>query len=274
MTLFDPDPSERSRAGRGPQRRLKATVAYDGSGFHGFAANPGVKTVSGTLAAALGHALGQPVELVAAGRTDRGVHARGQVVSFDAPEDDVDLDGVVRRVNRMVGPAIAVRDLAAAEPDFDARFSARHRTYRYQVLNRVVPDPLLARFTWHVGKPLDRFAMDLACDPLIGEHDFAAFCRRPKRSDGSTASLVRRVNAARWSDGGDEGLLCFEIQAGAFCHQMVRSIVGLLVAVGLGRLRAGEVLDVVRSGDRARVPDLAPPHGLTLWSVDYDGWSS
>ena len=168
-----------------------------------------------------------------AGRTDAGVHARGQVVTFDAGAAvaDLDLEALVRSVNHQCGPAIAVREAEVVPPEFDARFSARSRRYRYLVLNRPHPDPFLAATSWHVERPLDRWAMDLACDPFIGEHDFAAYCRRPKHRDGSVASLVRRVKEATWSDDGD-GLLRFEIEASSFCHQMVRSIVGTMVAVG------------------------------------------
>jgi tRNA pseudouridine38-40 synthase len=248
-------------------------VAYDGSGFHGVAVNDGVRTVAGDLAAAIGRFLGHEIELTVAGRTDAGVHARGQVVTFDADAADLDLDGLLRSVNHQCGPAIAAHDATVVPPEFDARFSARTRRYRYLVLNRPHPDPFLAPTSWHVERPLDRWAMELACDPFIGEHDFAAYCRRPKLRDGSAASLVRRVHDAAWTDEGD-GLLRFEIEAGSFCHQMVRSIVGTMVAVGHGRLRAGDVAGVIRSGDRSKAGDLAPPQGLTLWSVTYDGWAS
>lgn len=273
MTLFDAGRPEPATGPPAPTVTVRATVAYDGAPFHGFAANPGVATVAGTLGAAIGQVLGRPVALTCAGRTDRGVHARGQVVSFDAPAEGLDVCALQRRVNRMAAPAIAVRDVAVAEPGFSARFSALSRGYRYLVLNRAVPDPFLAGRAWHIEQPLDRYALDLACDPLVGEHDFAAFCRRPKRREGSEASLVRRVTGARWVDEG-EGLLRFEIEATAFCHQMVRSIIGTLVAVGLGRLSAGDVLGILRGGDRQGAGDLAPPQGLTLWSVGYDGWSS
>jgi tRNA pseudouridine38-40 synthase len=248
-------------------------LAYDGSGFHGFAVNDGVRTVSGDLAAALGRHLGHPVELTVAGRTDAGVHARGQVVTFDAEAPELDLDALVRSVNHQCGPQIAAREAAVVPPEFDARFSARARRYRYLVLNRPHPDPFLAATSWHVERPLDRWAMDLACDPFIGEHDFAAYCRRPKHRDGSVASLVRRVKDASWSHDGD-GLLRFEIEASSFCHQMVRSVVGTMIAVGHGKLRAGDVAGIIRSGDRSKAGDLAPPQGLTLWSVTYDDWAS
>jgi tRNA pseudouridine38-40 synthase len=243
------------------------TVAYDGRGFHGFAAQPGdLRTVAGALTDALGRHLHHPVKLVAAGRTDAGVHAWGQVVSFDADPERLDPAALQGALNRFLAPAIVVRSLEVAPDDFDARRSARSRRYRYTVLNRDVPDPFLAATTWHVPEPLDVAAMRLACDPLIGEHDFSAFCRLPRRTEG--VSMVRRVLDASWSALGD-GLVRFEVEASSFCHQMVRSVVGLMVAVGRGRRRAGEVAGVVRSRDRAAAPNLAPAHGLCLWEVRY-----
>lgn len=275
MTLFDPEvltprPVE--------TRRLRLTVAYDGSAFHGFAANAGVRTVAGLLTEALERWMGHPVEITCAGRTDRGVHARGQVVTLDVAAERVDTDedlaAVVRSVNKMCGPEVAVRDPALVDDAFDARFSAIARRYRYRIWNRPEPDPFSARTAWHVPRPLSVPALHLACDPLLGEHDFASFCRRPKRApDEPEASLVRRVTDARWDIGAD-GDLVFEIEAGAFCHQMVRSIVGTLVAVGLGRMTAGDVRGVIAARDRSRAGDLAPPHGLTLVTVHYPGWSS
>jgi tRNA pseudouridine38-40 synthase len=266
VTLFEP--ADAPAPSLGPVTRVRATVAYDGRGFSGFAPNAGVRTVGGVLAEAIGKVVGHQVDITCAGRTDAGVHAWGQVISFDARTEGLDLDGLARRVNKMLAPTVVVRDLVEAPDDFDARFSARSRRYRYLILNRPVPDPFLAHVSWHVPQPLDLAAMQLACDPFIGEHDFAAFCRRPKRDDGREASLVRRVTEATWIDEGD-GRLRFEIEAQAFCHQMVRSVVGLLVAVGLGKRRAGEVRGVIASGDRNRAAPLAPGQGLMLWEVRY-----
>lgn len=266
MTLFElPDSPA---APEGPLVRVRMTVAYDGSGFHGFAPNPGVETVGGTLAAAIERVLRAPVQLTCAGRTDTGVHAWGQVVSFDAPADRFDPLVLQRSVNRLCGPRIVAREVARAPDDFDARRSAVSRTYRYTVLNRPVPDPFLAHVSWHVDEPLDLDLLRLGSDPFVGEHDFSAFCRRPRHRDGSPASLVRRVLRAGWDDLGD-GVLRFEIQANAFCHQMIRSIVGTLVDVGAGRRRPGEVLGILASRDRARASQLAPPQGLCLWAVEY-----
>ncbi len=253
--------------------RVRLVVAYDGAPFSGFAVNAGVRTVGGVLTDTIGTVLGYPVEITCAGRTDKGVHARAQVVTFDAAPERVDLASMVKSVNKMCGPAIAITDAALVDGGFDARFSARARRYRYRILNRPAPDPFQAHFAWHVPDPLSLPAMVLACDPLIGEHDFSAFCRRPKRRDGEPASLVRSVTEAVWHDDGG-GDLRFEIEAGSFCHQMVRSVVGTLVDVGRGKKHAGDVLAIIRSGDRDRAGDLAPPQGLTLWTVRYDGWSS
>ena len=271
VTLFDPTDVQ-----EGPQGltvRVRLVVAYDGAPFSGFAVNAGVRTVGGVLADTIGTVLGHRVDITCAGRTDKGVHARAQVVTFDAAPDRLDLGGLVKSVNKMCGPAIAITDAALVAPDFDARFSARARRYRYRILNRPAPDPFQAHFSWHIADPLSLPAMVLACDPLIGSHDFAAFCRRPKRRDGEPASLIRTVTEAVWHDDGG-GDLRFEIEAGSFCHQMVRSVVGTLVDVGRGKKHAGDVLAIIRSADRHRAGDLAPPQGLTLWSVRYDGWSS
>ncbi len=274
MTLFEaPDePIGPSEPG-GPTCRVRLVLSYDGAPFHGFAVNPGVRTVAGTLTEAIGAILGHQVELTCAGRTDKGVHAQAQVVTFDTSVADVDLSGLTRSLNKMCGPAVAVTGAELVPDTFDARFSATARRYRYLVLNRVAPDPFLARTSWHVDTPLSFPAMVLACDALIGEHDFAAFCRRPKRRDGEEASLVRRVIEAGWYDDGG-GLLRFEIEASSFCHQMVRSVVGTLVDAGRGKIRPGDLLGVIRSGDRQRAGNLAPPEGLTLSTVRYDGWSS
>jgi tRNA pseudouridine38-40 synthase len=259
--------------------RWRIDVAYDGSGFHGFAENRGVPTVAGTLRGALERVLGVPVELTCAGRTDRGVHAVGQVVTVvpGSGARPMDPDRLRDGLNGLVGPAVVVRAVAPADPGFDARHSATSRTYRYRVLSSAVPDPFLATTAWWVDRPLDRAALAAACPPLLGEHDFSSFCRRPR---GVEVSLVRRVTAAEWRsappgaaphlESAGAELVEFWITATAFCHQMVRSIVGLLVDVGVGRRTPADVTAAIRARDRARVPSLAPPHGLTLWHVDYD----
>jgi len=243
-------------------------VTYDGSRFHGSGGQPGHRTVAGDCLEAIEKVVRHPVELVCAGRTDRGVHAWGQVVSLDLSAQ-VDLAALKRSLLKLCAPEVVVRELTPADPDFHARFSATARTYRYTVLNRAVPDPFLAATTWHVTAPLDLELLTLACDPILGRHDFSAFCRRPKVAPGEEPpSLVRRVRRASWSDLGD-GLIRFEIEADAFCHQMVRSIVGTMVAAGRAEVRAGDIRGILRSGDRAATPPIAPPQGLCLWHVSY-----
>jgi tRNA pseudouridine38-40 synthase len=267
MTLFDP--SEPEPVPAASTVRVRMTVAYDGSAYHGFAANRGVVTVGGALTDALERVLRAPVTLTCAGRTDAGVHAEGQVVSFDAPVAGLDVDELARAVTKLCGPAIAVRDAQITTDDFDARRSARSRVYRYTVLNSPVPDPFLAATAWHLDLPLDLALLRLSCDPLIGEHDFSAFCRAPKtRGADEPVSLVRRVLRADWQPLGHE-LLRFEIEATAFCHQMVRSIVGTMVEVGAGKRHPSDVADILRSRDRQAAGQLAPARGLCLHLVRY-----
>jgi tRNA pseudouridine38-40 synthase len=246
-------------------------VAYDGTGFHGFAPQRDQRTVGGVLAEALEKTLRAPLEhlnLACAGRTDTGVHAWGQVVSVDAPRN-ADPDRLRRSLNRMVGPEIVVRSVEWAPADFDARHSARWRTYRYLIVNAPAPDPFLARYSWWIPDELDTSLLRLAADPFVGEHDFAAFCRKgPERS-----TTRRTVHAAHWlrtTEHERTDVLTFEITAAAFCWQMVRSIVGTIVEAGAGRRRPGEILRVLRSTDRSEAGQLAPPQGLCLWAVGYD----
>jgi tRNA pseudouridine38-40 synthase len=251
---------------RTDQVRVKLVVAYDGTHFHGFAAQPEVRTVGGLLIEALATVLRvEAAELVlaCAGRTDKGVHARGQVVSVDVPAT-ADVSRLGRSVNGLTAPELVVRQAEVVADDFDARRSACWRSYRYSIVNRPEPDPFLARYAWWVPVPLDLSLLRLAADPFVGEHDFAAFCRRPPG-----ASTVRRVFESSWSMP-EPDVLTYEIRARAFCWQMVRSIVGTLVEAGAGRRRPGEMLGVLASKDRARAPHLAPAHGLCLWEVGYD----
>jgi tRNA pseudouridine38-40 synthase len=244
--------------------RIRLLVAYHGAGFHGFALQRGVPTVGGALAGALERFLRHTVELTCAGRTDSGVHAWGQVVSFDA-RAEVDLVALARSVNRALYPRVVIRSVQAAPDGFDARRWATSRRYRYLVRNHPEADPFTAATAWHVTRPLDLRSLRLGSDPLIGEHDFSSFCRRPALEGGS---LVRLVREARWDDLGG-GMLRFEIEASSFCQQMVRSLVGTLVEVGTGKRRAGDMTTVLRAHSRAAAGRPAPPHGLCLWEVGY-----
>ncbi len=272
-----------------PTRRWRLVIAYDGSDFHGFAAQPGVRTVAGTLGEALARTarLQGPPPLTCAGRTDTGVHAEGQVVHVDLPaalrlsrrgglERPMEGPDLQVALNRQLAPEIVVRAAEAVAPGFDARRSAISRTYRYLVWNAPLPNPLLTAVSWHVPDPLDLRAMRSASDAIIGIHDFRAFCRRPP---GATPDqpLVRRVHRAQWercwdARAGTETLgelLAFEIEADSFCHQMVRSLVAAVVEAGRGRANAAVVLSWLRSGTRQGLPKPAPACGLCLVSVSY-----
>jgi tRNA pseudouridine38-40 synthase len=267
VTLFAADdvPAAASLAApAAPRTHVALTVAYDGTDFHGFALQSGHRTVAGALLEALEQALrGDVADVACAGRTDAGVHAWGQVVSFSTARD-VDGRRLAQGLTRRLGPEIVVRDARIVDESFDARHSATARTYRYMVVNRPAPDPFLARYAWWVAEPLDLARLRLGADPFVGERDFAAFCR--KGPEGS--STVRRVLRSHW-DALDDCVLRYEIRATAFCWQMVRSIVGTLVEIGRGRLTAGDVLTILRSRDRSQAGRLAPPHGLCLWEVEY-----
>ena len=264
-----PDPAPSPPPAVPDRRRLRLLVAYAGTTFRGFALQPGVPTVADALAGALERVLRHPVELTCAGRTDAGVHAWGQVVTLDASAA-ADLERLQRSVNKMLAPHVAVRQADWAPPGFDARRSALSRTYRYTLLCGKWPDPFLAATVWHVGTALDVRGMQAASDPLLGEHDFSSFCHAPR---GRPGPLVRRVLRAEWSELGRD-LLQFEIEASSFCHQMVRSVVGTLVDVGLGRRQAGQMMSVLLARDRAAAGPLAPPTGLCLWEVTYPATAS
>lgn len=234
-------------------------LAYDGSGFHGYARQPEVRTVQGDLEAALFRLTG-PVTTSVAGRTDAGVHARGQVVSFRS-EEALELDRTHRALVGMLAPEIVVWRVTEATEDFDARLSARSRTYVYSVLNRPLPDPFLRHTTWHVPHPLSLEAMQRAASAFLGEHDFASFCR----AGGPT---LREVLESGWSRA-EEHRLRFRVRARSFCHQMVRSLVALCVEVGRGKVDSEDVPGIVQARDRQAARGAAPPHGLTLWEVEY-----
>jgi tRNA pseudouridine38-40 synthase len=261
VTLFDA-PGTGTGSGDGPAV-CRFLVAYDGTDFRGFAIQPDQRTVAGVLGRALAQVLRTDVDLAVAGRTDTGVHAWGQVVSFEAPPG-IDVDRVQASLNAMLGPEIVIRaaDLVAA--GFDARRSATSRAYRYTVVNRAVPDPFRTRYAWHVPAALDLRALRMAADPFVGEHDFVSFCK--KGPEGATT--VRRVIESAWHDLGD-GILRYDIRASAFCTRMVRSILGTIVDAGLGKCRPGDMLTILRSGDRTAASTMAPPHGLCLWEVGY-----
>ncbi|MEP6477722.1 MAG: tRNA pseudouridine(38-40) synthase TruA [Actinomycetota bacterium] len=247
------------------QRRVvRLLVAYDGTAFRGWAAqrDPGLRTVEGLMTDALALVTGERPSLSVAGRTDAGVHARGQVVSFSTPAVS-EPERIALAINAMIGPEVVVRDAGYAPPGFDARFSASARVYRYRIDEGSVADPFRARFVWHRPGPVALTPMRAAARLLVGEHDFAAFCRQP----GGGRSTTRRLQHLTVDREGDSLELGF--RANAFCHQMVRSLVGTLVSVGAGAIHPGDIPHILGAADRAGAGQLAPAHGLTLERVVY-----
>lgn len=261
--------------------RYRIDLAYDGTDFHGWASQPGLRTVQDTLESWIAQVLrlAEPAPLVVAGRTDAGVHASGQVCHFDLPDDfTVSLrDGhrgevaqvLERRLRRVLPDDLVVRRVRTVSADFDARFSATHRRYTYRLWDeRSVREPTLRRRVAVVRGELDLAAMNEAADLLLGLHDFAAFCK--PREGASTIRTLRELNGVREPD----GTIVLTVVADAFCHSMVRSLVGALV--GVGRAGAGRVRrdrDWVAALLAARARDssvvMMPASGLTLSEVGY-----
>lgn len=235
-------------------------IAYDGSKFYGYAIQPNVPSVQGRLETALAPYTGG-VRTHVAGRTDKGVHASQQVVSFTCQEFDV--GKALRSLNSLLSPEIAARSLVVVDDDFHARYSATGRAYRYRIRNASVHDPLTAATVWTYAGSLDVELMNETLAPLVGVHDFAAFCRKYQN-----VSTMRELLWARWRRTGEE--LDLSIGARSFCHQMVRSIVALSVEVGCGLVDVTEVPGMLESLDRSTTKGVAPAHGLVLVAVAYD----
>ena len=253
-----------------PVIRVRIDLGYDGGGFHGFARQPDVATVQGELEGALERLLGWEVATTCAGRTDRGVHAWAQVVHLDVDADRPraarflrDLDDTRDRIDAMVGPAITIWAVRTVDADFDARFSATERRYRYLLADSALIDPLERHRLWHVGEALRLTPMRAGAQHLLGEHDFAAFCRTT--ADRHAVRRLDRITISRPSP----GRLVVRLTAPAFCHQQVRSIVGCLAAVGRGDREPQWVAHVLASRDRSRAAPVAPPEALVLEGVSY-----
>ncbi|MEX1092519.1 MAG: tRNA pseudouridine(38-40) synthase TruA [Acidimicrobiia bacterium] len=236
-------------------------LSYDGTDFSGYARQEGQRTVQGELEGALGRFLGDIPPTAVAGRTDAGVHARGQVVSFEA--DGVDVDRLARSLNSMLGGEIVVTRCSTAPDGFNARFSATSRTYRYTASAAPYVDPTRRRYIWRLPGEVDPYSFDRVARHYVGERDFTSFCRSVMGK-----SNVRRVEEASW-EVLDDGLLVFRVTANAFCHQMVRSLVGLCYDVARGHVSLDDVEEIIIGADRSSFGTVAPPHGLTLWQVGY-----
>jgi tRNA pseudouridine38-40 synthase len=243
--------------------RYRLTVEYDGSGYNGFQAQTDQPTVQGAIETAVTAFSGQSVRIAAAGRTDAGVHATGQVVHVDL-DKDWPAATVMNALNaHLVREAVSVLDCAVAEGDWHARFSATGRRYLYRILNRPGRPALDRERVWHVKRTLDVEAMNAAAQVLVGQHDFTTFRDMACQS----ASPVKTLDVARVERSGEEVRLVFE--ARSFLHRQVRSMTGTLVEVGLGRWSPDDVRTALEARDRAACGPVAPSDGLYLTGVDY-----
>jgi tRNA pseudouridine38-40 synthase len=248
-------------------RRLRLVLEYDGTGFCGFQRQPSQPSVQEALEAKLSTVCGHPVTVVGAGRTDAGVHALGQVTHFDTT-GRIPVGNVERAVNSLPGMELVVRQAEETFGEFHARFSAVRRTYQYYVL-RERPSPFLARYVVHEAGLLPDAAerMRAALPPLVGMHDFAAFCA----AGSSVHTTVRTLLGAEVRERGP--LLRLELTADSFLHSMVRSIAGLLLEIGRGRREPEALRQALDGRKRTGAAPTAPPHGLYLARVDYpDGY--
>lgn len=247
---------------------LAITVSYEGSGFAGFARQPGLPTVQGEIERALATVLRREVETVGAGRTDAGVHALGQVVSFAADGTEPEDSSLLRSLNALTPAAIVVTGIRHAASGFSARHSAVAREYRYLLVPGPVPPLFLARYAWWVRHTLDLGAMRDGAACLVGEHDFRSFCVAGSGRDCRTYRHLDLVQVEPDATLG-EHVVMIRVTGNAFLHSMVRVIVGSLVEVGSGRRPVSWMAEALEARDRTAAGPTAPPQGLMLWHVTY-----
>ena len=250
---------------RVPTYRL--VVEYDGSAFHGLQYQPALRTVAGALEGALARMFHQVVKITAAGRTDAGVHAAGQVISFSA-ERAFPIERLALALNANTPADLVVRDAALAAHGFSARFDALERAYDYVILNRAFPSALWRARAWHVPRAIDDARFLAAAQALIGEHDFVTFCGEPPER-GGTVREVRSIELVRCGD-----MLRVTVRGNAFLHRMVRIMVGTLVACATEYRDVAFARRALESRERGAAGPTAPAHGLYLAGVRYDGFDS
>jgi tRNA pseudouridine38-40 synthase len=244
--------------------QLKLLVEYEGTAYLGWQLQPDGPTVQGVLEQALATALREPVRVRAAGRTDTGVHACGQVVAAPVSQVPDDLDRLLKSLNALTPDDVAIRALSVVGDDFDPRRHAKSRRYEYRILTSRTPSAFWRRYAWHHLVPLDVDAMAAAAAALVGEHDFAAF--RAADAD-PVRSTVRRVVVSEIAR--EDDLLVYRIEATAFLKHMVRNIVGTLTEIGRGERPVAAMAEVLAGCDRRLAGRTAPPHGLVLVAVTY-----
>jgi tRNA pseudouridine38-40 synthase len=249
-------------------RNLKLILSYDGSDFAGWQVQPDAMTVQGTLASAIGRITGEKVLPQGSGRTDAGVHALAQVVTF-VTESSVPTANFVKALNDILPASVRVVEAEEAAAEFHSRHSARGKTYRYRIYRAAICPPFLARYVWHYPYPLDEEAMKAAAEGVVGEHDFTSFAAvDPKRGrEGASLSNVRRIFSSGWGRQGDE--FVYTVKGSGFLHHMVRNLVGTFILVGKGTLRAEDVTRILEARNRSAAGATAPASGLYLVNVEY-----
>lgn len=247
----------------GSRRNFKLTLEYDGSSYHGWQRQLGVLSIQEVVESCLEVMLGSPVRVNASGRTDAGVHARGQVINFHT-SSRLSPDEIQRGLNSLLPRDIVVLDAAEVDSSFHARFSAQSKTYEYRILNRSVPSALERNYSWYVRKPLDTEKMIACLDHIVGLHDFSAFMAAGSSVKSTERFLYRALLAKA-----DSNRLVFSFEANGFLRHMVRTLVGTLVEVGKGKLTVEDFSAILASRNRQLAGMTAPAHGLCLVSVRY-----
>jgi tRNA pseudouridine38-40 synthase len=249
-------------------RNLKLILSYDGSEFAGWQVQPDALTVQGTLASAIGRVTGEKVLPQGSGRTDAGVHALAQVVTF-VTESSVPTANFVKALNDLLPASVRVLEVEEAAADFHARKSAQGKTYRYRIYRAAICPPFLARYVWHYPFPLDQQAMVQAAALVEGEHDFTSFAAvDPERGrEGAPVSNLRRIFSSSWERQGDE--FVYTVKGAGFLHHMVRNLVGTFILVGKGTLQGDDVTRILEARNRSAAGATAPASGLYLVGVEY-----
>ena len=249
-------------------RNLKLILSYDGSEFSGWQIQPDTATVQGTLASAIGRVTGEKVLPQGSGRTDAGVHALGQVVTF-VTESSVPTSNFVKALNDVLPPSVRLLAVEEAPADFHARHSATAKTYRYRIYRGAICPPFLARYVWHYPYPLGENAMMQAAGEVIGEKDFTSFAAvDPERGrDAEPVSNVRTIFSSAWERVEPE--LIYTVRGSGFLHHMVRNLVGTFLLVGRGTLRVEDIARILEARNRSAAGATAPASGLYLVGVEY-----
>jgi tRNA pseudouridine38-40 synthase len=260
-------------------RNLKVILSYDGAEFSGWQVQPDAVTVQGTLASAIGRVTGEKVLPQGSGRTDAGVHALAQVMTF-VTESSVPTENFLKALNDILPAAVRVLEVTEAPPQFHARHSARAKTYRYRIYREAICPPFLARYVWHYPYPLDEQAMIRSASLVVGEHDFTSFAavdpERRTNHEGTrigdetnpgSISNVRTIFSSAWERAGDE--FVYTVRGSGFLHHMVRNLVGTFVLVGKGTLQPEDVTHILEAQNRSAAGPTAPASGLYLVEVEY-----